>query len=572
MATQRDLQWADWTAYDTGGDRMRLGASFNSTQDGEVTADTAYLDVYADIVAIYDIGVGSSISDSNYYFKRDAGFWGAWGPGMNGNISGTGNSEGRVYKTLNSTHAIRIWLQFGTTYDCQLLATHGNVEKISNSGNVFTATLHGSNGVWGKYPRRPYHAPNTPTNGSCWVDDVNGKMYLQISGHQNDHGQDHYWALTDFTIWRSTDGQWHETYELAGNATEVEWDIVPNSYYMVGARSWNSDGGHSAWSPMVDRYSKPDAPSGVSAGRQADRSQVLVSWTNNADYPDNFLVERSVDAGTTWTLAGTVTSAVFQFTDTAPLDKDPIYRVQARTPANQALSDYSASSANAGYGYRTPDAPSLTLTRVNDTSATITVSGNQSNPSLDKYWGDLRWETKTDSGLWSSGGTVNGDVQSIPVSGLSVNRRYQVQARAWNAAGPGAHGQSGYIYTTPTAPTDVTAARVGVSTTVTVGWTNAAAWAGSYVIERSVNGLAWGQVGTSATTSFTDILDTTSSAIYRVKTVSLAPAVPSAASASSASVPSVETMKWRVPGIQDIYAGTTKVFKVMCDNQQIWLG
>lgn len=236
------------------------------------------------------------------------------------------------------------------------------------------------------------------------------------------------------------------------------------------------------------------------------------------------------------------------------------------------MSDYSASSANAGYGYNAPDAPVLTLTRVNDTSATITVSGNQSNSTLDKYWDDLFWELKTDSGSWASGGTVNGDVQSIPVSGLSANRRYQVQARAWNAAGSGAYGQSGYIYTTPSAPTGVTAARVGASATVTVGWTSTAAWAGSHVIERSVNGAAWEQIGTSATTSFTDTLDTTSSATYRVKTVSLAPAVTSAASASSASVPSVETMKWRVPGIQDIYAGTTKVFKVMCDNQQVWLG
>ena len=91
-------------------------------------------------------------------------------------------------------------------------------------------------------------------------------------------------------------------------------------------------------------------------------------------------------------------------------------------------------------------------------------------------------------------------------------------------------------------------------------------------MQRSANSGAWTDVGTSTSKSFTDTLEMTSYAQYRVVTRTPDPVKASAESAASNTVPTTAFEKDRIPGIDQIYAGTTKVFRVMAGDQQIWLG
>ena len=50
------------------------------------------------------------------------------------------------------------------------------------------------------------------------------------------------------------------------------------------------------------------------------------------------------------------------------------------------------------------------------------------------------------------------------------------------------------------------------------------------------------------------------------------PVLASAVSVASNTVPTTAFDKDGIPGIDEIYAGTTKVFRVMAGDQQIWLG
>ena len=47
--------YGGWTDYDSGGDRMRIAAEFRS--DEEITADSAYVDLYVVFTGEYDLPV-----------------------------------------------------------------------------------------------------------------------------------------------------------------------------------------------------------------------------------------------------------------------------------------------------------------------------------------------------------------------------------------------------------------------------------------------------------------------------------------------------------------------------------
>src|SRR2546428_10909455 len=73
----------------------------------------------------------------------------------------------------------------------------------------------------------------------------------------------------------------------------------------------------------------PTAPTGTDA-KPANSTVVVVRWTDNSTTEDGFRVERSLDAGTTWTSAGTVGPNVTSSSDAGRAGEQPVcYRVIA---------------------------------------------------------------------------------------------------------------------------------------------------------------------------------------------------------------------------------------------------
>jgi len=166
---------------------------------------------------------------------------------------------------------------------------------------------------------------------------------------------------------------------------------------------------------------------------------------------------------------------------------------------NDNNSSYYGPSLTVTYPFRTyaaPAAPGVTLTRTNDSAATIAVTGNQTNAKADQFWQFIDWQLQTDAGSFAGGGSgLAGSTTSIPVSGLQANRRYRVQVRARNRDATGSWVQSGYIYTAPAAPASASVAASGTSDVVSAAVTGAP-WRSGIQVERSENGGAWGNLVT----------------------------------------------------------------------------
>ena len=422
-------------------------------------------------------------------------------------------------------------------------------------------------------PARAWATPNVPTVAGAEV--VGSTAYLDVSGHQNNPAADKYWQTQDKTIYDYATGQWTETPGLPGNRTWHSWPVVENNSYRLGARAWNEDGGLSAWTPWARVYTKPSAPTGLAAVRRSGaRTTVDLSWNNTAAYVGSTHIFRWV--GSYWVEVGSVSGTGRSWSEVVPLGSNPQYALKTRVPDGSVESNWSATATPVEY--LPPAAPTgVTLAMLGEQTARVTFGGNQTNPAVDRLWAGVVWELQTNSGSWvyqtssASGDTTSFDSDWVGGQ-LPLNSRFQARVRAWNSTGYGPYGTSGYCYSTPLTPTNVVANRVAESDQVLVTWDDTSAYAGSYLVQRSANGGAWTDVGTSTSKSFTDTLEMTSYARYRVVTRTPAPVKASAESAASNTVPTTAFEKGRIPGIDQIYAGATKVFRVMAGDQQIWLG
>lgn len=302
--------------------------------------------------------------------------------------------------------------------------------------------------------------------------------------------------------------------------------------------------------------------------RSGNRTTVDLSWNNTAAHVGSTRIMRW--SGSSWVEVGSVSGTGTTWSETVPFGDNPLYRVVTRTPDNVLQSDVSATATPAGY--LPPDAPAeVTLTRIDDTSATITVAGNQSNPSLDGYWATIEWGLETDTGSFVPQAAKAGDATSWTITGLAADHRYRVRARSGNDTGLSAWTYSGYLYTTPDAVSSVVATRAGASSTISLTWTNNALWAADYLVERRVDSGAWTTAGNPTATNFTDDTPPASQTEYRVSARTPAP-VRSSATTTSNTIPPVGFGKEKIPGIVDIFLGSTKVYRVMANDTQIWLG
>lgn len=524
--------------------------AWSLTSNGKIP--NSYESVWArfKVNAVFD----ANTFDNSNTFKMSPG---SSFPNFNGSVNIPSVREREIYNDR-----VLIYPMFGEVYNVRAICSLSGINRVPGTTSFDR---------WVSIPARAWAKPEAPTSDGATINHTTNRLTFYIYGNQNTPSQDRYWQNTDWTIWRSATGAWTEVLGQAGSRTSYTWDVSPNSMYRVGARAWNPDAGVSEWSSWVTRYSKPAAPSSLSASRHpTTRTTVQLSWTNNAPYADGYRVYRW--SGSSWVYLGYTSSTTFNDTD-QPLASRPQYRVEARTPDN-TYSDVSPPST-APYGYTVPSAPTnVVLDRTSATSARLTFSGQQTNPAAEKYWAGMEFSTLANTGSWVAAGTSpTGDITFFDLTTvLAPNSRYMARARATNSAGSGPWANSGYVYTEPSAPTAVTAARVAETSEVTVSWSSPANYVGAHRVLRSTDGGPFVEVGTSTSLSFTDTLNTASFASYAVVTDTPAPVASSAQSASSGTVPTVSFVKENIPGIDKIFVGTTKVFRVMAGDQQIWLG
>ena len=166
-----------------------------------------------------------------------------------------------------------------------------------------------------------------------------------VSGNQNSPAADKYWETVDWQS-RANDGAWGGGgIGLPGTTTSFGLGGLPaDSKIEIQVRSYNSEGGGSAWSSPAPIYTRPDAPSAFTAVRVSPGSTAVeLAWTNNAAYPGSFAIERSLDGGTNWSVVATTMAGSSTVTVSQTLAQAALYRMQTVAVSGGLTSAYTAS-------------------------------------------------------------------------------------------------------------------------------------------------------------------------------------------------------------------------------------
>ena len=270
------------------------------------------------IHAVFD----SAVTDTSNT-RTQSGSW----PSASGSVNISNTQETAIYN-----QGFYISPTFGATKPLTTTAALSGIDAFPGLTTNMTKTL--------QLPARAWGVPVVPAITGYTVND-DGEATVTLSGNQNDTGADKYWQYVDLQILRPSG--WAAASGLAGNTTSYKFlGLVPNNRFEIQARSRNSDAGDSGWSNSLYVYSKPTAPTIISAIRNAgDRTKVDVSWVNTAAYPGTFVIERQATPADAWVPIGTAPSTANTYTDTYPKGFRPMYRVRVNSPDNSIASDYS---------------------------------------------------------------------------------------------------------------------------------------------------------------------------------------------------------------------------------------
>lgn len=167
--------------------------------------------------------------------------------------------------------------------------------------------------------------------------------------------------------------------------------------------------------------------------------------------------------------------------------------------------------------YSTPNAPSsCSASRSSDSKATVKWSNGSTSTTRPRTRTYV--ERQTDGGSWTSLGYVGSSTTSYTDSTISANHRYQYRVRAYGNGGYSSYATSGYIYTTPKAPTSLTASVVeGTSIKVTAA--GLGTYAEGWQLARSTDGgSSWTTIQSALGASSLSYTDTYSGAVqYRAR-------------------------------------------------------
>ena len=438
----------------------------------------------------------------------------------------------------------------------------------TNGSSAVALTLTGINSAGtlsGSYsrtiPRRPYNAPNAP---SVTIGDATATAgALQLDDEADRYTATLTWELeTDEALVGFASG----SATVATRAIPMEAD----HRYRVAVKAANTDkeggfGYSNYW------YTEPAAPVLANAARQANKTRVLVEWTNPSRWANASVLERSDDGGVNWyqIFAG----AALSYTDAVALNATPRYRVRLQTPAgeNTAVSQNS-NELSIGLGWSTPDAPANVAISGSGGNLSVSWTGAQYTPTNDKYWQTTTIEVFDQTDTLVASVTRSGSNSTLAVS-VAAKPGFYARVRGANSNGTGAWTTSGWVYNAPGVPGAFTAARATpASAVVQLGWTAASGVVDGYVIERgsSVAG-PWTTVGTTAGLSLETTLSPAQTAWYRVRARTPAPVVEGASTEAVFVQVGLDTDRSKMPGWHRIYVGDERIILVYSGVQRIWV-
>lgn len=420
--------------------------------------------------------------------------------------------------------ASSINIAYGSTTATYLEVAVYSVEFFNGGGKTSTFRMDID------LPARPYSLPNPATNFTNALSGANA----YLSWTPNYTGSNGATPWSNQYIDRTETGDWAGATQVAALGWEpTNWTdttLQPNKRYNYRHRATNPAGSSQYAYAANAPYTKPAAPTAVTAAKQTDGS-IQVTFTNKAPWATAFEISDSAN-GTSWTEL-TSTHAGGTYTHSSPNSSvTHRYRVRAKTPDGQ-WSDYSTVS-NIVQLQAPPNAPTW-LAWIWSVDArepvTITWQHNPVDTTAQSAY-EIQWRSSTNGGSSWSGWTTTGKVTSATSSRTFAantfpqNALIDRQVRTWGAHATASPWSASETFRTSARPTaGITYPASGgtdAAKRITVTWTYAdaegsaqSAWrvvlktgAGVYIDQWS---------GSNANTSFAVPYDLADATSYRVE-------------------------------------------------------
>ncbi|MEY8690296.1 MAG: fibronectin type III domain-containing protein, partial [Leptothrix sp. (in: b-proteobacteria)] len=294
-----------------------------------------------------------------------------------------------------------------------------------------------------------------------------------------------------------------------GTAVTFNATVAMGNTYQFRVRANTTAGAFSNYATVGPVVMAVGTPTGVTAVAGAAVGAATISWTDVA-LDAGYRVERSADAGVTWTTAATaLTNATSASVTGLTVGATYQFRVVAVNGTSTATS--------AAVSYTVP-AAAITVTAPTGLTASITNATTVALRWTDASTNEANFtaESSTDGGVtWTAAGSVTRTAAQTTATGGAVTlnapvvlgNTYQFRVRG-NAATGGIsnYATSGAVVVDVTAPTGVAVAAGAAAGAATISWTDVALDAG-YRIEQSANG------GTTWTTAATALTNATSASV-----------------------------------------------------------
>lgn len=394
---------------------------------------------------------------------------------------GSAINGARVHSgTLNSTRswnvsAKAVPLTYGSKTNYTFTVTVSGVAYFRGDGNTstFTWTI--------AFPERPYSLPNPATNLTSVYQNLN-KAYLSWTPNYTSASGAAPWAQQ--YINRTEGTNWNNAVNVSGELPQspTNWtdtSLQNNKRYMYRHIARNSAGFSSyAYAPNPV-YTKPAAPSAVTATKNTDNS-ITVAATNNAPWATAWEFSDSADGSSWAVLAAAHTSPTYNHSSPNQ-SVTHRYRVRAKTPDGK-WSDYSAVS-NVVQLLAPPNKPSwVTVDPAFDATTAITTPWlhNPVDTTAQTAY-EAQWRSSADNGATWSGYTTTGKVTSTTQSRtwaantFPQNQLIERQVRTWGQHATASPWSDAAQFRTTARPTtgisSPTVGQVMQSKTVKVVWT-----------------------------------------------------------------------------------------------------